>query len=255
MAACTADRLERPPPLGGLFAIRRARRRDAKPGRPLGGCVAPIAPLRSLGANTRGQSTCPTRDLIEWDKLGTSPNNHARISQTGCNKSGLATGNETARTRKRYHSLFRGPVLNSPARWPTFRNAKPRHIVLQHSRLEYLPMKKRVALATGVVLTAASIILTAFGAMPTSNLLEPKIIIIVAFVLLGTIMQLYGAWPRRRSRYFTNAVWMERPSLWRPTTDEPKAKPKSVPPNQRRRKAPSARPLPSADGNDAPTSH
>lgn len=116
-------------------------------------------------------------------------------------------------------------------------------------------MKKRVALATGAVLIAAGIILTAFGAMPTGSVLEPKIIIIVAFVLLGTIMQLYGAWPRRRSRYFTNAVWAERPSLGRPTTDEPKAKPKSIPSNQRRRKPANAHPLPSAGGNDAPASH
>jgi uncharacterized membrane protein YfcA len=116
-------------------------------------------------------------------------------------------------------------------------------------------MKKRVALATGIVLIAASIILTAFGAMPTSSAPDPKIIIIVAFVLLGTVMQIYGAWPRRRSRYFTDAVWAERPSPWRPATDEPKAEPKTIPSNQRRRKSANAHPLPAAEGNDAPASH
>jgi hypothetical protein len=113
-------------------------------------------------------------------------------------------------------------------------------------------MRKRVAMAIGVALTAVSIILTAFGATPASDMVrEPKIMVIVAFVFLGTVMQVYGAWPRRRSRYFTDEILEDGPSPWRPATSEPKAAPSS-----RRRRQPASVHSPQlADSNEAAKSH
>jgi hypothetical protein len=123
-------------------------------------------------------------------------------------------------------------------------------------------MSKRVALASGGALTAAGILLVAFG-IPSSE--EPKTMIVVAFVLLGTIMQIYGAWPSRRQhryghRYFADDVWMDwREELIKPKAKaelakpkaKAKAKPKSVVSSRRRRQAPDVDALTLAGSRDA----
>lgn len=68
---------------------------------------------------------------------------------------------------------------------------------------------RRLALVSGVALTALGILIGTFS-QPAGSLQvhfsadeasELRLIIIVV-VVLGAVMQIYGAWPRRRHRHF-----------------------------------------------------
>lgn len=120
-------------------------------------------------------------------------------------------------------------------------------------------MNKRVALAGGGTLIALSIILVAFGAPASDILRYLKIAITVVFASLGTTLQIYAAWPRRRHRYFTDEVWTgQREEVVKPKETlkpkaKPKVKPKSVASSRQGRQAPSTPSIPLADHNDLTT--
>jgi hypothetical protein len=111
-------------------------------------------------------------------------------------------------------------------------------------------MNKRVALASGGALIAISILLLTFGTPANNALRDFKIIITVAFVLGGTALQIYGTWPRRRHRYFTDDVWtVQHEEVVQPKA-KPKVKPKSVASRRRGRQAASPPSIPLADHNN-----
>jgi hypothetical protein len=114
-------------------------------------------------------------------------------------------------------------------------------------------MNKRVALVGGGAFIAISILLLAFGTPASDTLRELKTITIAVFVLLGTTLQIYAAWPRRRHRYFTDDVWTGwREEVAKPKAEvaKPKGKPKSIASSRRGRRAPDAHPIPLADHKD-----
>jgi hypothetical protein len=132
----------------------------------------------------------------------------------------------------------------------------PINVVRRTHKFRVSAMNKRVALAGGGVLIAVSIILLAFGAPASDTLRYLKIIITVVFVSLGTALQIYATWPRRRHRYFTDDVWtVQREEVVQPKEAlkpkaKPKAKPKSAASNRQVRQAPSTPSTPLADRND-----
>jgi hypothetical protein len=130
------------------------------------------------------------------------------------------------------------------------------NIVRRTQKFRVSAMSKRVALAGGGALIAISIILLAFGAPASDTLRDLKIIITIVFVSLGTALQIYATWPRRRHRYFTDDVWTaQREEVVQPKEvlkpkAKPKVKPKSAASNRQGRQAPSTPSIPRADHND-----
>jgi hypothetical protein len=125
-------------------------------------------------------------------------------------------------------------------------------------------MSKKLALASGGALIAAGILLIALGTPASDVLRVLRITLIFAFVLPGTIMQIYGTWPRsRRHQYFSDDVWMgwrgdltkpevPKPEVAKPEIAKLKAKPKSVA-SSRRGQTPNTDALPLADNGEAST--
>lgn len=130
------------------------------------------------------------------------------------------------------------------------------NIVRRTPKFRVSAMNKRVALVGGGALIAISVVLLAFGAPASDTLRDLKIIITIVFVSLGTALQIYATWPRRRHRYFTDDVWTgQREEVVQPKEvlepkAKPKVKPKSAASNRQGRQAPSTPSIPRADHND-----